>query len=208
MTRLSKRIVDRLPLKELWNERGPLSAVRLRSLSPSDLQMLLRASPVQFAIADVGDRYQWHEIDECHALWKQSIRAHLADPEQPINLDSFPLGYAYCASEWKLPDGQNVVVLETSIESTLHCPPPSPERIVVLTEGKIPLELTSQQALVLFEFLRRVDETEELRFEDQAEERVLWDLEIMIQPQLVEITSPGYLEYLYEAREAVRDSAE
>ena len=34
---------------------------------------------------------------------------------------------------------------------------------------------------------------------------VLWDLECLLEKQLVEILSPDYLRYLKEAREQVRD---
>jgi hypothetical protein len=41
---------------------------------------------------------------------------------------------------------------------------------------KISLELTPSEALVLFEFLSRFSDDDVLVLEDQAEERVLWDL--------------------------------
>lgn len=75
----------------------------------------------------------------------------------------------------------------------------------MLTQGKIVIELSSQQALVLFELLHRINETEELRFEDQAEQRVLRNVEGVLEKQLVEVISPGYHDYLIEARQAVRD---
>lgn len=79
------------------------------------------------------------------------------------------------------------------------------EGVTVLTQGKIVIELSSQQALVLFELLHRINETEELRFEDQAEQRVLRNVEGVLEKQLVEVISPGYHDYLIEARQAVRD---
>ena len=74
---------------------------------------------------------------------------------------------------------------------------PIPEQVTV--------ELSRQQALVLWSFLNRCDEEESYSFKDQAEQRVLWDLEILLQPQLPEITSPGYAKCLEEARDQLRD---
>ena len=75
---------------------------------------------------------------------------------------------------------------------------PLPERIVV--------ELTRCEALVLFEFLRRCDEEEKYAFHDQAEQRVLWNLECLLQPQLAEVFSPDYGETLRAAWAELRDS--
>jgi hypothetical protein len=71
--------------------------------------------------------------------------------------------------------------------------------------GKIAIELSNKEALVLFEFLNRFDEEDAYPFADQAEQRVLWVLEGMLEKQLVEILSPHYDKLLAEAREQVRD---
>jgi len=73
----------------------------------------------------------------------------------------------------------------------------SPEKIVI--------ELTNQEALVLFEFLRRCDDENNYTFADQSEERMLWNLESILQKQLVEIFSPDYGRLLEEARKQIRD---
>jgi hypothetical protein len=70
---------------------------------------------------------------------------------------------------------------------------------------KILVELTNQEALVLFEFLRRCDDENTYKFADQAEERMLWKLEGILEKQLVEIFSPDYGRLLEEAREQIRD---
>lgn len=70
---------------------------------------------------------------------------------------------------------------------------------------KILVELTNQEALVLFEFLRRCDDENNYKFADQAEERMLWKLEGFLEKQLVEIFSPDYGRLLEEAREQIRD---
>ena len=75
----------------------------------------------------------------------------------------------------------------------------------MLSPEKITIELTNKEALVLFEFLRRFDDEDTHSFADQAEQRVLWDIQCILEKQLVEILSPDYLRLLKEAREQVRD---
>ena len=75
----------------------------------------------------------------------------------------------------------------------------------MLIPERIAVELTRNEALVLFEFLRRCDDENEYSFVDQAEQRVLWDVECVLQKQLVEIFSPEFGILLNAAREQVRD---
>ncbi len=77
-----------------------------------------------------------------------------------------------------------------------------------MTEDDVTIRLSRQEALVLFEFLTRADEREELVFEDQAEQWVLWDIEAQLDKILVEPFRPDYEECLRKARDAVRDSAD
>lgn len=70
----------------------------------------------------------------------------------------------------------------------------------------VSIELTSAEALVLFELLSRINNLDtEINFEDQAEERVLWDLEASFEPLLAEILDPEYDKLLQDARGEVRD---
>ena len=78
----------------------------------------------------------------------------------------------------------------------------------MLTPDKITIELSNTEALVLFEFLHRFDDEDNYVFADQAEERVLWNVECLLEKQLVEIFSPDYERLLAEAREQVRDLLE
>lgn len=70
------------------------------------------------------------------------------------------------------------------------------------------IELTGEQALVLFEWLKRFNEQNGEEFEDQAEERVLWDIEAMLERVLVEPFEQEYDRLLAEARAVVRDPVE
>lgn len=65
------------------------------------------------------------------------------------------------------------------------------------------IQLTSDQALVLFEFLARFDQDERLVIEDPAEERVLSSLTGQLEKALVEPLDPAYRELLAAARARV-----
>ncbi len=71
------------------------------------------------------------------------------------------------------------------------------------------LSLTKNEALVLFEFLSRLsDSNSKLTIEDQAEERVLWNLCCDLEKILIEPFQENYVELLNQAREKVRDKNE
>lgn len=69
----------------------------------------------------------------------------------------------------------------------------------------VTLELTNEEALVLFDWLARSTGGKPAAFVDQAEQRVLWDIESMLESVLVAPISPDYNSQLAAAREAVRD---
>lgn len=62
--------------------------------------------------------------------------------------------------------------------------------------------------MTLFEFLSRFTDTENLSIQDQAEERVLWNLAGAIGKELVEPLAENYDEILSVAREKIRDKKE
>jgi uncharacterized protein YdiU (UPF0061 family) len=71
---------------------------------------------------------------------------------------------------------------------------------------KITIELTRAEALVLYEYLRRCDDDEgRYEFVDQAEQRAVWNLEMLVQPQLPEVFAPNYGALVKFARDAIRD---
>jgi hypothetical protein len=77
-----------------------------------------------------------------------------------------------------------------------------------MAEHKITLELSGDEALVFLAWLRRFNQAEPKSFEDQAEQRVLWDLEAMLESELTEPFDAKYGELLAAARARVRDPAE
>jgi hypothetical protein len=69
------------------------------------------------------------------------------------------------------------------------------------------LELTDDEALVGMDWLARFNASAaSTSFEDQAEQRVLWDLEAMLERSVGAVTDPRYGERLVEARARVRDN--
>ena len=65
---------------------------------------------------------------------------------------------------------------------------------------KIVIELTKDEALVLFERLAHLSETESLPAEDHAEEKVFWSIEAQVEKTLVEPFAPNYRQLLAEAK--------
>ncbi len=78
-----------------------------------------------------------------------------------------------------------------------------------MADKKVNIELTKDEAIVLFEFLCRFNENDNLTsFEDQSEHRVLWDLECILEKELSELFRADYKEILKKARDTVRDGKE
>ena len=73
-----------------------------------------------------------------------------------------------------------------------------------LPEQSADLILSQAEALVLFEFLARFLENEQLRIADPAEEQVFANIHAELQRQLVAPLMPNYAELLETARSALR----
>jgi hypothetical protein len=71
----------------------------------------------------------------------------------------------------------------------------------------IPLPLTFDEAVVLFEFLQRYSNTDRLTIEDQAEQRTLWNLSCMFEKHVTIPIGRNYADLLAEARDRLRDEA-
>ncbi len=76
----------------------------------------------------------------------------------------------------------------------------------MMEAADVEIKLTRDEALVLFEFLKRYSDKDELKIEDQAEQRCLWDLCGHLEKTLVEPLQTNYEELLISARERLRDS--
>jgi hypothetical protein len=74
-----------------------------------------------------------------------------------------------------------------------------------MTQGsRVSVELTADEALVLFDWLARFNQSDEAAFEDVAERRVLFDLESKLESSLTVPFEPEYKELLAGARSRVR----
>jgi hypothetical protein len=75
------------------------------------------------------------------------------------------------------------------------------DRIMVKDNNILNLELTKNEALVFYEFLSRINESDRKElFEHQAEEKILWDLESILEKQLNETFRTDYNEIIEKAR--------
>ncbi|PQZ57477.1 MULTISPECIES: hypothetical protein [unclassified Microbacterium] len=71
-----------------------------------------------------------------------------------------------------------------------------------MTGENVELRLTTAEALVLFEWLAAAHDAEQL-IVDEAEQRVLWDLESQLETKLVEPLMPNCTELVDAAKRAV-----
>jgi hypothetical protein len=69
----------------------------------------------------------------------------------------------------------------------------------------VSLKLSTDEALVLFEWITRFNQRADTTFDDQAEQRVLWDLEATLEAALAEPFRGDYRALLEAARARVRD---
>ena len=70
---------------------------------------------------------------------------------------------------------------------------------------QVVLKLSGDEALVFYDWLMRFNQREAVGFADQAEERVLFDLETMLEKELVPLFQADYTDQLTKARLKVRD---
>jgi hypothetical protein len=69
----------------------------------------------------------------------------------------------------------------------------------------VTLTLSRDEAIVFFDWLARFNLSKGQMFEDQAEQRVMWNLEASLESMLSEPLSPDYFRILADARSRVRD---
>jgi hypothetical protein len=66
------------------------------------------------------------------------------------------------------------------------------------------IALSSDHMLILYELVVRLNADEHLQFADQAEQRVLWDLESELERKVAAVLAPDYQAQLASARQRVR----
>ena len=86
---------------------------RIRMLNRSDIAELLRTGAVEFVVADVGESLRWIDAHGCFDFWKSEVKSHLIEDGSRIDLDKYPDGYCYAATEWEDKEsGSSIVLLE------------------------------------------------------------------------------------------------
>jgi hypothetical protein len=105
------RVVMRIPMIDLWDSEGNLTAAKQRTLSRDDVAALLRRGLVRFVVAECGDPLRWIPPSDCYDFWKTELKPRIAETKT-FELEDFPGAYCYVASEWS--DGQSspLVLLE------------------------------------------------------------------------------------------------
>lgn len=73
------------------------------------------------------------------------------------------------------------------------------------TNSEVHITLTADEALVLFDFLRRYSDSGQLDIIDQAEQRALWNLCCIFEKKSVAPFNMEYGQALSEARAQLRD---
>lgn len=72
--------------------------------------------------------------------------------------------------------------------------------------NRVLLQLNDDEALVLIDWLFRFNENGNYTFfEDQAEQRILWDMEALLEKEITNIFDDNYQESLCKARLKIRD---
>ena len=77
-----------------------------------------------------------------------------------------------------------------------------------MTTRKVSIELSEDEVLVIFEWLHRINESPQVEFADQAEQRAAWDLEAALESANPDLFAGDYLHRVLAARERVRDPDE
>ena len=74
-----------------------------------------------------------------------------------------------------------------------------------MSNNKIKVEITKDEALVLFEFLSRYSDTDSLEIEHQSEQRALWNLTCVFEKTINEAFDSDYKKLLESARNRLQD---
>ncbi|MBS2214030.1 hypothetical protein KEM09_21660 [Carboxylicivirga mesophila] len=73
-------------------------------------------------------------------------------------------------------------------------------------KNNITIQMTSDEAIVLYEFLCRFNNQKETTdLQDQSEQRALWDIETILEKQLIDTFKSDYLAIVEQARNKIRD---
>jgi hypothetical protein len=107
-----KKIVTQIPMTNLWKDNENIFAKREKYLTAEDIQEKLKKYPVEFVVANVGEKLKWISYDKSFDFWKAELKPHLAGNINNINLNSFLDNYAYVASEWSGKNEAPIILFE------------------------------------------------------------------------------------------------
>lgn len=75
-----------------------------------------------------------------------------------------------------------------------------------IQNNSVNIQMSNSEALVLFDFLSRFNEQDHtLLFKDQSEQRVLFDLECILETELAAILKANYQELLKVSQDEIKD---
>jgi hypothetical protein len=109
---LSQRIVTKMPMDSIWTENEELKSERKEYLSQNQVSEILKEGPLQFLIADVGNKLIWTKVDECYKMYKSYFKDHILRDVNYINLDDYKDNFCYLASLWIGESKTPVILLE------------------------------------------------------------------------------------------------
>lgn len=105
------RQVIRLPLSELWDDKGPRSGSRVRNLFRQEVKELCISGGASFVFAEVGKPLRWTNYSITDAELRDRVLPRIVESE-PIRLEECPDEIAYVASLWDSGPGDRIVLLE------------------------------------------------------------------------------------------------
>jgi hypothetical protein len=107
-----EKIVRRMPLQELWDDKGMIKAERgVRSIDASEVRALLEKAT--FVVARIASKLEWIEEGAKKDFWyknKRLIYSSFSGENAGKDIDR--AGYGYHATEWREASGKVFVVFE------------------------------------------------------------------------------------------------
>lgn len=91
-----------MPMDQLWTDSEILPAQRKEYLITTQIIDLLRKGPIQFVIANCGDKLVWMPFNTCYDFFKSEFKAHLVENPDRIYLNEYKDEYATWDKEWVL----------------------------------------------------------------------------------------------------------
>ena len=95
---MNKKVVTRIPLRELWNEAGLIPFERNKLLKADEINDLIAYEDLHFVVADVTQPLKWIGKQERLNFWKSELKEHLCENPKGCFREDFKDEYFYYAS--------------------------------------------------------------------------------------------------------------